>query len=203
MGVDTISSIPFPNPITNPFIADDTITNAKINSAANISPAKILMSGTTLLSAWQDSSDATKIKNAALKSPAISFIGSHAGGSVTDNTNENTVANLTIAAGTVTTGVIIIASIFGSNINGNDLDNCTFKLKTGTLSSEALRKTDVLGNFEVTADTLKGWNSNGAIIYYESSLTWADQQSIIITAQKNVASTNQLARCGHMVVLGF
>ena len=116
-------------------------------------------------------------------------------GSVSSSVAETTIGSVTVPAGTVSDGCFIIASLKGSPHAGQT-NTATFRLKTGVSSSEAERESF----FIATGSAVQ---SGGAIVWYDTAATYANEVSIIITGQNNDNNADSKTTCHSIVVYGI
>ena len=125
----------------------------------------------------------------------LKFVGADLVEGVIDNsTNETEIANVVIAAETVSSGVVIMASGKIAAAAGNSNDGLLI-LKTGPDGSES--EVDRV-NVGCAAST----SSGVPMSWYESSLDWSAEQSISITGTNSIQGTGHKCIIGSMIVLG-
>lgn len=117
-------------------------------------------------------------------------------GEVNTTTNETTIGSITVAAGTVSEGVFIIASLQAVGSSGV-ADTSTFRLKTGLDSSEVLRESYVTNKAIDEVDT-------GCIAWYDTAGTYISSAvSIIITGQNSNGAADSKSICHSIVAFGI
>lgn len=191
MGSNTVAYSPLGKQIDSADeLADGIVTEAKL--AAN---------AVTVTKIKDNAVETAKIKDAQVTAPKLSgftnleYVDSDlTQGSIASSVTETTIANVVIPAATVTTGVLIIASLFG-RAQASASNGSTFKLKTGVAASEAERESFVISKI---ADEQHG----GCIAWYDSVANYAAEVSVIITGQNSDNHSNSITRCHSMVVFG-
>ena len=184
MAMQAIGSSPFPNPITTAFIADSAVTSAKINTVdgskivnASITPAK-LTNFTQLKYVGEDASVA----------------------SIGNSTTETTIGSVTIAASTVSSRILIFVNGRFDCITAGDYT--TFRIKVGAAASEVTKFTYIIKPPIPDAHYALIGIISVPMIWHDSSETWTNELSVIVTAQNSDARLTTVSYCDNIIIIG-
>ena len=124
----------------------------------------------------------------------LEYVGSDTENSIASSTSETTLATVLISENTVTTGIIVTASIAVNGVanEGN------FKLKIGATGSEAQKQNIRLAHSE--ANSLV---TGGSMLFYDSTQNWANDVTVLVTAANTVDGATNRSTCYQLVVTGF
>ncbi len=159
------------------FSEGDILTAGTITSTSGINGITTQINSNTVLKLKYADSDLTE-------------------GSVASSTAETTIGSVTVLADTVSTGCLIVASLRVEA--GSDVNQGTFRLKTGVASSEAER-TQVLLKPVAGAGAKVG----GVIAWYDTVANYAADVSIIITGQNSESAASNKSICHSIIAFGI
>ncbi len=132
----------------------------------------------------------------ALPAPSggLIYVGSDTERSIGSSTTETEIGSVIIPANTVTTRIEVKVAIkvLGS---GND---AFFRLKIGADGSEVLKQVVRLSGRVGDAR-----ENGGALLFYDSTQTWTNEISVIVTAQNNQPGAGDVATCLQLGVFGY
>jgi hypothetical protein len=110
------------------------------------------------------------------------------------STNEMSVISCMIAANTVSSGILVMATAFYTDTSVPS--NTTFKLKIGAFGSETTRMTETT-SLQEAANVME----HVPILWFEKNQTWTNPINVTITSQHSAtsgsANVRQLIICGY------
>ncbi|KKK48747.1 hypothetical protein LCGC14_3142050 [marine sediment metagenome] len=130
----------------------------------------------------------------AAPAAGIIRVASDTKGSIASTTVETEIATVTVPANLIKNGIIVYAAI---GVTGSTSD-AYFRLKIGADGSEATKQTVRL-SARVGATLLNG----GSLLFDDSTQTWTNEISVIVTAENNQPGAGDIATCFQLVVEGY
>ncbi len=115
-------------------------------------------------------------------------------GSHTGDTNETTIGSCTIPANSVSTGVVIFASLSGTGVK--DSPGASFRLKVGPAASETTRQTVTYPSQDINSRIV-----GLTLLYYVTGETWTNDVSVLVTVQNGVDGA--VGACDSIIVIGY
>lgn len=118
---------------------------------------------------------------------------------ITNSTTETTIGSVTVNANDVSTGIFVIANVRFTAGDTTGTANSTINLKIGASGSEATKQTIVLkGCYTTNVDA----GDAGMVMYWDTSQTWTNAISVIITGKNSRAVSGCTTYCDSLVVFG-
>ena len=195
MGSTTVAYSPLGSQIDKASeLADGIITESKLAAGA-----------VTVNKLGTNAVETAKIKDANVTTAKLlgfvnlEFVGSSTGGSIADSVTETTLATITIAAGTVTTAILIYVGIRFKNTVSSAI-TATYRIKTGATGSEVERD-----SIPLIVDTGGGDGADingGSLLFYDTNPNWAVENTVLITAENSSGNAAIEAFVDQVIVTG-
>lgn len=203
MAVTSTQGSSLPNPLTHAYLADDAVEDNNIKDG-EVKAAEIAENAVTTTELADDAVETLNIKDAnvtAAKLSGADFLkegGSDTEGSSAGTTSEVTLATVTIAADTFTTGMHIFAAIHMHTASPTYTQ--TFKLKSGATGSETLHQTTILHHGGTDAAAIN--EMGGSMLFYDAVSTFSAEVTVLITGQCSSTNGDSPISCMHVSVVG-